>query len=413
MMLHILYNRRHSHKDFRIHSFRKTPLISFLFILLMVLTTTMFLSSCGGRGTEANDEAKTSNESSAEEKVAKGSSSAEGEKGGEKGDKEEAQENGENKKENGGIPVEVSEIIVKDISSYISSTTNIETEYEATVLSETDGKVMTIVKEEGMRVFKGELLAQLDDSEKQIILKKAKIRAENEAGNHERAKELFAQNLLSADEFDKVKFQYELAESDYEEAEYNLNKTKIVSPFDGRITQRHIKLGQNIKPSDRLFTVANFDPLIAHIYLPEKDALLLRVGQQVEVSVTWESEKKYPGYIERISPIVDSQTGTVKITIYARNLPDSIKPGSFVAVNIIKEIHENALLIPKRAIIKDLQEDFVYIVDENLAKRVKVQLGFEDNGYVEILSGLSQEQKVISVGQGGLKDGSKVKIIQG
>ncbi|MEW5807344.1 MAG: efflux RND transporter periplasmic adaptor subunit [Acidobacteriota bacterium] len=328
-------------------------------------------------------------------------------------DSEEGKQEGEKKEENAGVPVEVSEVLVKDISSFISSTTNIETEFEATVLSETDGKVVDILTEEGTRVSKGELLARLDDGEKLIVLKKAKIRAENEAGNYERAKELFAQNLLSPDEFDKVKFQYALAKSDYEESEYNLNKTKIVAPFDGKITRRHIKLGQNIKAGDQLFTVTNFDPLIAHIYLPEKDALALSVGQQVEISVAWDNERRYPGYIERISPIVDAQTGTVKITIYARNLPEFIKPGSFMTVNIVREVHENALLIPKRSIIKDLQDDYVYVVDENIAKKKKVQLGFEDNGYVEVLSGLVQDHKVVSVGQGGLKDGSKVKIIQG
>ena len=393
--------------------FTGTSFFSYLFTFFIILILLVSLSACGGRGTEANDTSKDEKASQQEQKNSATSTGAEGEKTGEKKGSEKAPEKGEAKEENGGVPVEVAEIIVKDISSFISSTTNIETENEATILAETDGRVMKLSKEEGMRASKGEILAQLDDSAKLIVLKKAKAKAENEKANYERAQELFSQNLLSPDAFDKVKFAYEIARSEYDEAEYNLSKTRIVAPFDGKVTQRHIKIGQNIKPGDQLFTIANFDPLIAHVYLPEKDALMLSIAQEVEISVPWDSSKRYRGIIERISPIVDSQTGTVKVTVYARDLPDFIKPGSFVNVNIVKEVHRNALLIPKRSVIKDLQEDFVFIVDDNLARKMKVSLGFEDNGYIEIISGISRGQKVISVGQGGLKDGSKIKIVNG
>ncbi len=398
-----------------------------IYINICILTLSIFLtlylvialSSCGwkdARGKENSEVGNIKQEDEGQKTDSSNGSVSEKPKEESKAEKKTEEmakdkENSNEKKENSGIPVEVSEILVKDISSFLTSTTNIEAEYEATVLAEIDGRVIKIHKEEGDKVKKGELLTKLDDEEKIIALKKAKVKAENEEANYERSKELYSQNLLSSEAFDEVKYQYKMAKSELEEAQYNLSKTKIVAPFNGEVTVRHIKLGQNVKPTDPLFTVANRDLLVANIYLPEKDVLSLKVDQEVKISVPWEETTRYSGAIERISPIVDSRTGTVKVTIYARNLPELIKPGSFVNISIVKEVHNNAILIPKKSIIKDFQENFVFVVKEDIARKVKVEIGFEDNGYVEILSGLNPEQKVVSVGQGGLKDGSKIRII--
>ncbi len=399
----------------------------FIFTLFLLLSSllVMPLYSCGQESARGKDQAQAAELQQNEENQK--TESVEGQTPGEEASEEEMSEDkskeGESaeekenegkaskKEENNGVPVEVSEILVKDISSFLTSTTNIEAEHEATVLAEIDGRIVEIQKEEGNKVKKGDILAKLDDEEKKISLKKAKVKAENEETNYQRSKELYAQKLLSIEAFDEVKYQYELAKSELEEAEYNLSKTKIVAPFCGEVTVRHIKLGQNVKPTDSLFTITNRDLLVAYIYLPERDVLSLEAGQEVKISIPWDEATRYSGVIERISPIVDAQTGTVKITVYARNLPKLIKPGSFVSINIVKDIHKDAILIPKKSIIKDFQENFVFVVEGDIAKKVKVELGFEDNGYVEILSGLDLSQKVISVGQGGLKDGSKVKIV--
>ncbi|MEW5806422.1 MAG: efflux RND transporter periplasmic adaptor subunit [Acidobacteriota bacterium] len=400
------------------HVVKKRIVRSLLFSLFPVLILLVLLYSCKSRVGKVDASTGTDNVES--ESQAQGDALPKKETRGEKpasGKAEpvskEARRKPDGKEENGGIPVEVSEIMIKDISSYISSTTNIEAENETTILAEVDGRVMEIYKEEGDYVKKGELLAKLDDSERLIILKKARVKADNEETNCARSRELHSQNLLSPEAFDSVRYKHDLAMSELEEAEYNLSKTKIVAPFTGKVTARFIKIGQNIRQTDRLFTITNFNPLVANIYLPEKDALSLRVGQDVQIFVPWDGTRRYTGSIERISPVVDPQTGTVKITIYARNLPELIKPGSFVNINIVREVHSEAMLIPKRAVIKNLQEDFVFVVDGEQARRMKVKLGFEDNGNVEVLSGLNRAQKVISVGQGGLKDGTKIKIVQG
>lgn len=411
-------SKRAHRRPYRISTVSKISSKFFIFAVTMLLSSLLVipLYSCGpreARGKEQPQAAELQQDKEGEEagKSSEDKKAVDKSAAGEESGKNESEGKPDKNKEKNGVPVEVSGILVKDISSFLTSTTNIEAENEATVLAEIDGRILKIFKEEGNKVKKGELLAKLDDEEKKIALKKAEVKAENGKANYNRSKELYSQELLSIESFDEVRYQNELAKSELEEAEYNLSKTRIVAPFSGEVTVRHIKLGQNVKPTDPLFTVTNRNLLVAYIYLPEKDALYLDIGQEVKISIPWDETTRYSGVIERISPIVDAQTGTVKITIYARNLPKLIKPGSFVSIHIVKDVHENAILIPKKSVIKDFQESYVFIVEEDTAKKVKVELGFEDNGYVEILSGLEESQKVVSVGQGGLKDGSKVKVI--
>jgi membrane fusion protein (multidrug efflux system) len=118
------------------------------------------------------------------------------------------------------------------------------------------------------------------------------------------------------------------------------------------------------------------------------------------------------GRVERISPIVDQSSGTVKVTIALDPAP-GFRPGSFVRVDIRADTRTGALLIPKKAVLEEDGQSYVYVVSSDSAKRTKVELGYSSDGLVEIRSGLTTGQKVVVAGQGALKEGSKIKIIQG
>jgi RND family efflux transporter MFP subunit len=119
------------------------------------------------------------------------------------------------------------------------------------------------------------------------------------------------------------------------------------------------------------------------------------------------------GHIERISPIVDQTTGTVKVTIQLQPTDRGFRPGAFVRVDIRTDTRRDAVLIPKRALIEEDGENFVYIATGDTARRTKVSLGFESEGTVEIRSGLNAGQQVVVAGQGALKEGAKIKPMRG
>ena len=309
------------------------------------------------------------------------------------------------------VPVEVAEVTTGAISSYISATANLVAEDQVKVLAEAEGRIERLQVEEGDRVTKGQVLAVLVQDEAKIAKAKVELRASNTGAALERANDSFDQGLISSEAFDKLKMDDEIARQEVAEAEWRLAKTVIRAPFTGRITERFITLGQHLRPGDELFTIADYDPLVARIYLPERDVLELEEGREVRITLAAENELSFIGRVRRIAPVVDTATGTVKVTVEAIQPPSGVRPGAFVSIDIVRERHATALLLPRESVIRELRTAHVFITEDDLAVKKAVELGLEEGDVVEVLSGLTDGDKVVIAGQGGLDDGQKIKIL--
>ncbi|MCZ6911523.1 MAG: efflux transporter periplasmic adaptor subunit, partial [Proteobacteria bacterium] len=115
--------------------------------------------------------------------------------------------------------------------------------------------------------------------------------------------------------------------------------------------------------------------------------------------------------VTRISPIVDPATGTFKITIEMRGTELRIKPGMFARMSIVYDKHESVLQVPRSAIMESAGISSVFVVEDEIGIRKEVQTGFSSDGMVEITTGLSDDEQVITVGHIGLKNESKVVVI--
>lgn len=309
------------------------------------------------------------------------------------------------------IPVEATAIETGQISSYISATANLVPESEVRILAEWEGRLDRLNVEEGDRISKGQILAELAHEDGEIALNKAKIKASTARLAFERAERLKSQELISPEEFDKTALDHEIAGQEMAEAEWRYEKTLIRSPFSGRVTERMVQPGQHVRPGDELFTVADFDPLIARIYLPERDVLTLDEGRAVRISLRADSGIDFTGRIRQISPVVDTATGTVKVTVEARQVPAKVRPGAFVRIDVVRDQIADAVLMPREAVVRELQSAYVFIAKDGLAEKRPVTLGLEEDDHIQAVSGLTAGEQVIVAGQGGLKDGSAIKLI--
>jgi len=309
------------------------------------------------------------------------------------------------------VPVEVAEIKAGDIASYISATANLVAEDQVKVKSEAEGRVERLDVEEGDLVKKGQILAVLVQDEARIAKSKVELRASNTSAALLRAQDSFDQGLISSEAFDKLKMDHEIAMQEVAEAEWLLAKTVIRAPFTSRITERFITLGQHLRPGDDLFTVADYDPLIARIYLPENDVIELEEGREVRITPAAGPDLSFTGRIRQIAPVVDTATGTVKVTIEALHAPAGVRPGAFVAIDIVRERHAGALLLPRESVIRELRSAHVFVTEDGTAVKKAITLGIEEGDKVEVLTGLEAGASVVIAGQGGLDDGQKIKVL--
>ena len=309
------------------------------------------------------------------------------------------------------VPVEVAEVTSGAITSYISATANLVAEDQVKVLSEAEGRVERLLVEEGDLVNKGQILAVLVQDEAKIALSKVELKASNAKAALDRAEGTRDQGLISAEAYDKLKMEFEVASQEVAEAEWLLAKTVIRAPFSACVTERFITQGQHLRPGDELFTVADYNPLVARIYLPESDVLELEEGREVRIALAATTKVSFSGRIRQIAPVVDTATGTVKVTVEAVKPPTGVRPGAFVSIGIVREQHPAALLLPRESVIRELRAAHVFISEDGTAIKKAVELGLEEGDLVEVISGVAEGDNVVVAGQGALDDGQKIKTL--
>ena len=191
----------------------------------------------------------------------------------------------------------------------------------------------------------------------------------------------------------------------------NLDYTEIRTPISGVVSKREIKTGNMVLTNQPTFKVSGFTPLIAVLHIPERQLAKLKDGLQARLSVDAISDMEIEGMIKRISPVVDPETGTVKVTIEAEDSTGRLRPGMFARVKIIYDIHADVLKIPKNAIISEDRESAVFVVRDSVAYRTNISIGYINTTHVEVLTGLSAMDTIVTTGKGSLKDSTKVEIV--
>ena len=307
------------------------------------------------------------------------------------------------------IPVEVKTVGRGNIAATLLTYTSLEAERHVDVVSRTQGLVKSILVEEGDRVTEGQPLAQLDTDALELTLREREVNMNSLESNYKRSQELLEQELLSSQEFEQTKFQYEAAATQYESAKLQLAYATIRSPFSGIVTERLVEVGNLVNANDVVFRTADLDPLLARIHVPEKDIGQVRPGQSVRINVEG-SDQTHTGRVALISPIVDPESGTVKVTVEIRDRMGTLRPGMFTTVNLVIAIQENVLQVEKKALVAEAEGSYAFLFQDGTAEKRLLEIGIAEGDYVEVLSGLSDGDSIITVGQEGLRNGAPVRI---
>ncbi len=320
------------------------------------------------------------------------------------------QPGGNNPQSVAAIPVQAAKVKRGDISNFLMQTTTIEAERHVNIPAKVSGQVVKLPAEEGDRVRQGELLAQLDEAELKINVLRTRVNFETDKSIYERSKEMLENEFIAREEYEAARLQFESSKSEYEAAQLQLDYTFIRAPFNGIVTVRNVELGQRVNVNESLFMIADFDPLRAKIYVPEKDIRRIFVGQQALITAEAEPGQEFTGRVTMVSPVVDPESGTSKVTIDIRDHQGKLKPGMFASVFITTETHENTLIMPKKALVLETDVDQVYIYRDGKAHKVNLDLGFYSGELVEILNGLQEGDLVVTAGQDGLREGLPIRI---
>lgn len=309
------------------------------------------------------------------------------------------------------VPVEVQPLRRSAMVAVYSGTAPIEAHEEAEVVAKVGGEVRQLLVEEGDTVAAGQVLARLDGDRLRLDLAEIEANLRKLERDYNRQLELSQKGLVAKGTAENAKFDLDALKASYDSARLELGYTEIRAPIAGVVSARHIKVGNTISPNDPAFRVTNLDPLVAYVHVPEKEYRKLAPGQGAEVIVDALGGEHFAGTISRISPTVDPKTGTFRARIEVPDTTRRLKPGMFARVNIVYERRENALQLPRSSILDADGEQSVFVVVNDRAEQRPIRTGLANNGWVEVLEGLKGDERVVVVGQGGLKSGTAVAVV--
>lgn len=330
-------------------------------------------------------------------------------------------ENGENgEREEQAVPVQVTELERGAIESVLRFSTNLEAEEAVGVYSQAARQVRSLHVEEGDRVGKGQVLLRLDDEQQRTRLAKVRTELERARREFQRQERLYADDLISEQAFNDASYELNRLELDMEDAQRELSYTEVKAPISGTITQRRVSVGDTVTVNQHLFDMVDFDSIVARVYVPEKELARLETGLPARIAAPALSEEpQFKGYVDRLSPVVDPQSGTIKVTV-AIPRQGGLRPGMYVDVELVTAVHEDAVLVPKRAVVYDDDQMFVYRMRDAddggeaqgaTVERVYLQPALEDERHIEpAAQQLAAGDRVVVAGQAGLKDGAKVRL---
>jgi len=309
-------------------------------------------------------------------------------------------------------PVELALVEGRGIAAYYRAASVIEANRMVDLVAKTNGRVRTINVEEGDWVAEGQILAEMENDRERIQLRKAELTVSDKKRQVDRSRTMNEQELISRQELDDQESALEMASAERDLAAIALEETRLRASFAGQITDRKVVPGQQLAIAAPAFTIADFTPLRVRVHLPEAVARKITQGQRVLVS-TESATEELTAVVERISPVVDPATSTVRLTLLLTGENDAARVGGFVKVRITTDEHHNALSIPKTALVEEGALRNVFVAEADTVRKVEIETGLYDETHVEVIDGLFAGDHVVAMGQGGLRTGSLIKALNG
>ncbi|HOX81459.1 MAG TPA: efflux RND transporter periplasmic adaptor subunit [Chryseolinea sp.] len=311
----------------------------------------------------------------------------------------------------GKLPVEAMIVKEEALDNKLVVTGSVLANESLELKSEVSGKITNLYFKEGKHVRKGELLLQINDEEIRAQLQKEKFNQKLNQDIESRQSKLLAKDAISQEEYDNALNRLNTNTADLKLLEAQLDKTQVIAPFDGVIGLRYISDGAYITPSTTIATLYNISPAKIEFAVPSRYSAQVRPGQKILFTIESDT-KNFTGEVYAIEPRIDPTTRTLKIRALAENSKGLLLPGQFVKVELILSSVSNALLVPTEAVIPDLNNHKVFVLEGGKAKEVKVETGMRTETKLEIISGLNPGDSLITTGILQLRAGMAVQVLK-
>jgi len=282
--------------------------------------------------------------------------------------------------------------------------------FESTeIRAEIAGRVVQLNIHEGQLVAKGTVLIKIYDADLQAQLRKLEVQLKIYEKTEERQRELLKIGGIAQQDYDLSILQMSNIKADIELIKVNIGKTEIRAPYTGKLGLKNISEGAYISPATLVTTITQTDKMKLIFSVPEKYGATIKIQQLVHFTLE-SSEKKFTANIVAKESTIDENTRNLKILAYVVGKDDALLAGSFVKISLDMQSNNSAIMIPTYSIIPQARNKMVATYKDGIAVFAKVTTGVRNANYVEVLSGLSIGDTIITSGLLFVKPNSKIKL---
>ncbi len=268
---------------------------------------------------------------------------------------------------------------------------------------------------EGDQVKQGQVIALLDNEETRVNKKSGidarRAELQKAESDYQRYQRLYDEGFVSEQEMRNYESALATSRYNYENSLIVEEQTRITAPISGRLTwlTREVD-GAKLTAGTELAEVMDFSRVLADLELPGGDIARVTEGMKVKVSNYAYPDQVFEGTVRYISPTIQAQSRTFRVEVLLENREGLVRPGMFVKADIVTRAREDALVVPRHAVVVRNNRPSVFVVSRQKAEMRAVVTGLEDEERVEILSGIEAGERVVVQGYETLKDKTPVKV---
>ncbi|GAB3931664.1 efflux RND transporter periplasmic adaptor subunit [Larkinella terrae] len=294
------------------------------------------------------------------------------------------------------------------IADELQTTGTIAANQEVDLVSEVARKLTRIYAREGSYVTQGTLLFKLDDAD--LVAKKKKIALQEKLAklDEKRFRELLATESVNQQEYDQIATNLNVLQAELAMVDVDLGKTEIRAPFSGKLGLNKVDVGAYVTPSTVLTSLDDVSQVEVSFTIPEKYASAVRIGQIIQFT-TENSNQPFRGKVLATEPKTDLNTRSLLVKAISENRSGKLIPGSSAKIAFTLRTTNDGILIPTQALIPNAKGYSLFALKNGKAEQRELKTGSRTKGTVQILSGLSQGDTVLTTNLLRLEPGVAVR----
>ncbi|MGO1245108.1 MAG: efflux RND transporter periplasmic adaptor subunit [Sphingobacterium sp.] len=314
--------------------------------------------------------------------------------------------------ENSSVAVRVDSAGIRKVNAQYVTNGVFAPKQEVILAAEAAGKVTRVLVDEGAFVRAGQTLAIVDGDKQNVNVANMKATYENAKAEVDRFENAYSTGGVTKQQLDQVKLQLENASNNLKTAQISAGDVNVSASFAGIVNRRSIEPGSYVSPGTEMFEIVNVSTLKLMVNVDEKNIGFLSLGQTVRVESAVLSDREFNGVITFIAPKADGGLNFPVELEINNNSNNDLRAGMYGSAYFGSDREIKAMVVPRSAFVGSVSSNNIFVVVDGKAILKTVVSGRSFGDDVEIVSGVQENEVVITSGQINLVDGTPVKIIK-